>query len=529
MKLASSTISRRIGLLLLALLVGWLLVWDLRAVLSDQRPGLISSDTSVSDLVRLEGAVEEAGVLQWAVEPYVKGPMCALLSYPIDLLVGDALLSSRLLGVFAHSALLLLLALLALRISGGRWEVALLAVLISGTSPVQYGWFRMDFHDPLAALAVTATLLALAQDPTRRRGGLWLGLAGGFGLLTKLSYPVFVLPAGLHHLIVNTRSKRALINAAAAVALAGGLASLWLIPSWGEILNNLSDSTHSELPLGHTLHVYFVRLPGTGPLMAAGLAGAALAFWLGAAPGHALIQLLLASVGGALLLVTVFDPWTRYIVPVLPPLSLLAALGLTALGRRLPGRAPRLALAGLLVLGLLGQHAILNFTGVEDSWDHEPREFFAGMVAPDQRPHDGYSKAAALVKKEGWGLLELASGPNPTVFPRIWWRKERPDRIMQWEAMAQELEAGKSGALILLHQEAGPMAVLERQIGVSRPEGGEEGEGTFNPKEIFEQRMGELDEEVRALYDFVASHRRTLVATFTDPDEINYSVIRLHN
>ena len=71
------------------------------------------------------------------------------------------------------------------------------------------------------------------------------------------------------------------------------------------------------------------------------------------------------------------------------------------------------------------------------------------------------------------------------------------------------------------------MAVLERQIGVSRPDDGEEGEGTFNPKEIFEQRMGELDEEVRALYNFVASHRRTLVATFTDPDEINYSVIRL--
>lgn len=517
----------RVFLLGLLLVLGWFFAWDLRAVLLDQRPGLISSDTTVSDLVVFERMLdEEGGFGAWVRRGHVKGPLAALLAYPIDLLLDDPLLATRLLGVLCHTLTLALLAGLVLRLGGTRGGT-LWAVLLLGALPASFGWFRMDFHEALVAPAVVGTLLALTLSPAQRRAGPLLGLAVGLGVLSKLSFPIFVAMPGLYHLAFRVRGLRAWLGVVVAALVALGIASFWLVPSFGEITQNMADSTHASEGWLYKMDVYLLRIPGSWPLLLGGILLGLLAAVRRRSGLLAALTLTLPLV--IALLLFVFDPWTRYIVPLFPVAAALAGLGLSVLPGLVRGRWRALLVsppaAAVLAACVLGPYVHVNLRGL--SHPRESREFHAGLVAPDRRPYQGYASAVARARHLGWAVAELPSGPNPAAFPRVFQRRGVQIEELPLQDAISRLSSGKPVGLIFIHDDPMPLTALRQRLGqmLGLPEGALD---SNDPASRFVDRQAGAEGDERGRLLWVFERDKSVDQTFTDPDGVRYSVIGLH-
>jgi hypothetical protein len=517
--------------LALALLILFCAGWDLRAVLLDQRPGVTVSDTTLADLMQLRMLVRVEGIWTWIQAGSVKGPLAALLGAGLTPLVGDPLLAVRLLGVLLHGLLLAMVYRLGAKLGGGP-AAGLLAALIGATFPMQFGWFRMDFHEPLVAVAVVATLGLLLGEPLRSpAAGALLGLVAGLGLLTKLSYPLFVLLPGALVLVTRLRSRRALLSLVLALAVAAAVISWWLIPSWGEVSRNLADSSHSELPLLRKLRFYLLDLPGVLPLLLAGLAGGLVAWRRRVAPGRALWMLVLSLLGGALPLLLLFDFWSRYLVPLFPVAALLAALGLVGLGRWVAGRGwsrlPRVA-AGMLALALLAQYVVVNLRGLPAH--SEEREFHAGMVIPDRRPYRGWELGVAEIKRRRLPVIELPSGPNSAAFPGLWEERGHRLQTLHLDDARQMLLEGRPLYALYIHMGPDPLEALERDI--RHGLGGAQEEPPDDPLQRdpaarFELKYDDARQEMADLMRFVSALERSVIWRHRDPDGVGYAILRL--
>lgn len=505
----------------LAMLLVFFAVWDLRAVLLDGRPGVGFTDTTVVDALELQQSVERDGVAGWRLRA-AKGPLAAALVSGLNLAVGDLLVAARLLSVVCHWVVLWLVFGLARRLTG-RPAVGLLAVVICGTFPLELGWFRLDFHEPLVAVAVVASLGAMMGRPRPARA-VRLGLAAGLGLLTKLSFPLFVVLPGLWLTLWRARQRRA----AAHLLLAGGVtvvvAGWWVVAYWGAIVTNLGDSTGMSEPWTDKLALAR-GLPGLPLMLAASAAGAAMAWWRLPDQRSRVVLLALCPLGAVVLLVGVFDWWSRYIVPALPVAGLLVAVGLFALAdaaaARWPGLPARKAGVGLS-LALLGLYVYINLLGVPPSWHPDTRrppwpegevgqrELFLGMIAPDRGTYAGLSSAAALLRRNGWTALELPPfGPAAVAAA---WRRQRLQTVTR-DAARAALAAGRKVHMMLFHYEPDPLASAPGSAGARSP---------CAPG----MTPGECRQVVQ-YHRWLSAHHLRVLRTFRDPDEAKYSVIEI--
>ena len=502
---AALALSARKGQLFLGLLVLFFLAWDLHAVLADQNLGTDASDTTLVDFIHLHFDLQESGVGEWLARGNVKGPLATLLLLGLGQLVGDWLIAARLLSVLLHGLLLVLVSRLTHRLSGSR-VAALVAVAICGSFPAVYGWFRLDFHEPLVAVAVAATLLLMLDDLRGPASAARLGLVVGLGLMTKLTYPMFLLLPGALYLLRQLRTRRRALLLLLAAGVAVLLTAWWLVPSAKLIQQYLLDSTQrNPVSVWHKLDLYLVQLPGSAVLLGAALTGAVLAWRGRLAPARGVLALTLCVVPSVALLVVVFDPWSRYIIPAYPAAGVLAALGvargLSWVHVRLPRARP--LLLGLLGVVLLAQYLWFNLVAGEAM--HRDRIQGAGMVAPDTRPHDAYARATRTIRRNGWKVLALPS--FHVALPELWHhRGVRPPELQLPEAVAN-FRQGK------------PVYLL-----AARPDG-----LPTHPRALLDHNPVETAPMVLERLAWLKARlaRMKVVQRFSDPDRVSYIIVKI--
>ena len=511
-----SALSGRRAKLALSLLLLFFLAWDVRALLQDNRPGATVSDTTVMDVQDLRERLSTSGFIGWIEQGNVKGPLAGLMVWGLSFVVGDLLLAARLLSVLLHTLLLWLLFRLGRRITSSD-GCGLLAVLISGTFPMEYGWFRLAFHDSLVAVAVVITLGMIMGEFSRTCSAAKLGLMLGLAMLTKLSYPIFLVLPGLWFLATRIRDLRAVARLLLTVALALLVMSWWLIPSWEIIVENLGDSSRTEgIKWTEVFGSYFVDLPGVSTMLLAALGCGVLALWRRSLSWDRFIILLSSVVGALAALVFLFDSWSRYLLPVFPVAGLLIACGLTSLGQWLRGHwagFPLRPLAGALALALLAQYSYFNIVDIPSS--KEEREFHLGMVAPDTRAYEAFPSAVSLVRKQGMVAVELDAPPE------VWTTRGVKLPLISLERAQQLLDQNRKVGLVCSHQGKDPLKALAFRLR-------EPAENATLPADIFFSRTT-LDKGGRHHRGWLRSKVPRLVQTFTDPDGISYSVILLTN
>jgi 4-amino-4-deoxy-L-arabinose transferase-like glycosyltransferase len=156
-------------------------------------------------------------------------PFIAVAANAVRFVFGDTLFAIRILPALAGTAVLVVAALIVRELGGGRLAqaVALLPLLLSPLFLRSAALFQPVAFDQLWW---TLALYAVLRIGGRGRGRDWalLGLAGGFGLLTKFS--IGFIAAGIGAALLLTRQRRWLATpwpyAAVLLALLIGGASL---------------------------------------------------------------------------------------------------------------------------------------------------------------------------------------------------------------------------------------------------------------------------------------------------------------
>ena len=229
------------------------------------------------------------------------------------------------------------------RIARRLWNTraAVLSIAIAGTAPLLYGlarWFLVEYT--LAALVAFAIYVLIERGLEESRVALLLGCIVGLGLLLKVSFPVYVLPA-LFYAWIGSRSRlrslalsslacltlalpwyawhlRPVLENAAAAGFGGSAA----VQGTGAILTIRAIGTYLARVAGEGLSSYYAWLTALliawtavrpeGRVFLRGLTSRA--------PLHVLLWLMpfgLFLFGG--------NKDVRYIAPVLPAFCLLTA------------------------------------------------------------------------------------------------------------------------------------------------------------------------------------------------------------
>lgn len=471
--------------------VVWVLFWGLRAVYLDNR--VTSTDTLFPQTKGLFFLLDDpmftpAWLWGWLNAAPTHPPLPALYGALFCWLVGFSHEAVQVSSVVLHG--LLVVELFRLTRACARDRLApLVAAALAATAPVLAAWFRVDYPESLTTLLVVATLRqGLATDLRRPGPAITLGLLVGLGALCKLSFWVVLLPPAAHFFGARVRDRARLLNALAAVATVALVCGWWYFGHLSAIGKNLASSTSNSLPMLSRLHYYLVQPPGNLTLTAAALAGALMAALRREllTDGHATVQLLLAWLPAHALLVGLFDPWERYIVPVLPLSCLLAAVALARALALLP--IPRRVVVALLLAGLAAGSAVINL--------QRPRESYgvaesSGILQPDRRSYHSLARALARARALGHPLLIVANAPPAQAWVNGQWTRlalvPRGGVEMVGAAVAGERLA--RGEAVSYLQVDGPRRFLDRTWNL----------GTVHwPREV------------------LRGQRRTLVARFAD-------------
>ena len=211
-------------------------------------------------------------------------PAIAILSEIQRFALGDSLVALRMVPALASSAIVVLAALLARELGGGRVAqgFAALAVVASVFFQRAGSLFQPVVLEALWWSAAFYALTRLCRgDGPERRWWLALGFAGGVGLLTKFS--VLFLGFGVLVALLATRHRRALLTrwpwVALLVALVVGSPSIvgQITLGW-PLIGQMEDLRATQL--GHvTVAGFFLTQLMFGPAMlVAGWGGLALLF-----------------------------------------------------------------------------------------------------------------------------------------------------------------------------------------------------------------------------------------------------------
>lgn len=241
------------------------------------------------------------------------------------------------------------------------WDerTALMAAFFYGTAPfVVYSLTNFQLDLPLAA-AVAWAILALARTEGFARRGWTLGLGAicALGLLTKPTFPVYVLPAALVEAVVALRAAdrgRRLGSLALALGITIAVSLPWygprLVGMPGQFLNRsfkqAAESGYAPALSSGGLLFYPSVFPTEIGFLAVPVF--VLGLWM---LHHDRARWLLwgATLIPFAMIVFVQNKNLRYALPLIPAAALVAAGGL----RRLPPPGRRVLIAACLVLGAL--------------------------------------------------------------------------------------------------------------------------------------------------------------------------------
>jgi len=256
-------------------------------------------------------------------------PLIAWEARLASALLGTSPLGLRLLPYLTHAATVLATALLARRLGGGTFAVALAAVA-AFTSPALLGashLLTMNAADPLLWTALALAVLRAAEGEAR---GGWLaaGAIAGVGLLNKYTMAFWALALGAG--LLATRSRRSLASRwfPLAVLLAAAVALpnvAWQARHGFPMLELLRNGqAYKNAPFGwgaFLLETVLEQNPVALPLWVAGLA------WLlrGSGPGRQWLAIAFLAVAAE---ITLLRGKPYYLGPAFP--ALLAAGGCAA-------------------------------------------------------------------------------------------------------------------------------------------------------------------------------------------------------
>ena len=394
------------------------------------------------------------------VSPVYSGLQAAALS-----LAGVSLVPARLVVIGSVGLTCVLLAI-GLRGPLGRWP-AFAAAAAYGFSPLVLYYGRLAYLEPIVALGLTAGgLLVLRREADRP---LLVGLLAGLALALAIGTKPTAIPLAVGMLggvlVVGGRSspwaRRWVLGAAGAVVAAAiaWIAVIWL-PNRAEVGVVARILAEVTLPQegGELLYRIFSYAVSNDTALLYSLPlllGTAVAFALAWARWPALplvTQRLIGAAGGWLivgvvvLLVIPYRP-NRYFLPLVPPLAIMTAIGLSLLARllaergRIGLRLPALGLAvGLLVLPGLVLHAgwMLNARSVMP----DVQEQVARLVPATQAVEGAYAPLLALKAP----VVAIVSRPESDVNPGDLYA----ERGVRWVVV----EPAETPAWAPLHQQA---------------------------------------------------------------------------
>ena len=473
--------SVRAGQAAVALLICFFMVWDIRAVATDQAPLPTDSTLEPASLlhnVLRSDEVDFEGLRRW-ISDEKKGPLTSALALLGGALAGDPLVGARLPGVLVHGSTLALVAALAVRLTGG-WSAAVLAVALAGVTPSSFAWHRMDVHDALLSAPLILILWLVTWPPRRAAGAAALGLFVSLAMLLKVGGVVFLIGPGAVYILdrLSRRKERGrlLITAASATVIL----LPWVIFAAETLLKYMGLSSHDKtgLPLNQRLNHYAFFPPlGWAYLCGAPAAWVVLRRWSQISRRFLLMGGLMVG-GGATLLVLAFDPIVRYMAPIYPVMALLMALalrvGLVRLARRWRPALSRAAV-GVACAALLLPYAVANLYSSDDMI--RERSVESGMLSPEQRRYNGLQRLIARMKRKGERSLNLAEaqivGSCPVSAQFIWQVRGFTVPWLDRARGQQWLKQGGPVYLLVCHgREVNPLDDLGALAGF--PAGGED-------------------------------------------------------
>lgn len=286
------------------------------------------------------------GLLPYRDYAYLQTPLQPLLMAPVAALA----------GAWAWPALRLVNALLgwltvvgvyvAARRSGAGGRAALIAALGLAACDILLFSAAMARNDALPAAMLAGAMVAMTGRPTRVNGVL-TGLLLAGAAAAKISYALPAAAVGLWFLWRRERVDRVAVGAALPVMLVAWL--WWLAPAdalFGVLTfpAKAPAEFYADRPWKLSLAakgIDTLKFLALGPALLAGVAA-----WRGRPSRGPWVWLALAGFVAALLP----EPtWRQYLLPALPPLFVMAALGIE---RRPLNRAMRVAAVPFVLAGL---------------------------------------------------------------------------------------------------------------------------------------------------------------------------------
>jgi len=386
-------------------IVFFFIAWDLWAVLSDLRI-TISPDSSSPGTIQLRHIFWEdwcAIRLQHWLYTH-KGPALHLLALPLLLLIEQAPLSSRILGVLLHGVVLWQVFYLCRRLGGDR-RAALLSTIILGVSPMVFGWFRLDFYEGLHSVIACAVLQMMIKVRLDRPGpAAALGLLIGLGVLTKNSFYLIMVAPALWFLWCRCRHLRSWPSLLALVATTALLVVPWVVFKFSELVDNFLGSAGSNAFTWDKFlesSSLYLSLPGVALLLLCACLSA-VALWRRGAR-QVLVLVLGTLVVYVIFIFAMVDAWSRYILPISPLAAALSGCGLSLALQRIPTALRRPAATAFIAL-LVGAFIFLNTVSLQPPRERENRRGW-GMTRPDTRQYWGFYRAATTLVGEGSEML----------------------------------------------------------------------------------------------------------------------------
>jgi 4-amino-4-deoxy-L-arabinose transferase-like glycosyltransferase len=197
-----------------ALFASSTLLW----VMLDRTPPTWDDAWYLSNSLTVYDALTQGGVVGYLAKLNsvfgFKAPLIAALPAPFYLLFGRRWHAAYLVNIAA----MLLLFAAVYRIARRWWNArtAVFAIAIAGTMPLLYGlarWYMVEYV--LTALTAAAVCVLVESDRLKRDSHtLAFGAICGFGLLLKISFPLFILAPFVYVWIRSQRRARTLLIAA---------------------------------------------------------------------------------------------------------------------------------------------------------------------------------------------------------------------------------------------------------------------------------------------------------------------------